>query len=244
VVPSTWLSALFFFFLFVAPATPFLILSKRRRTTIADSAFVEISRVVLASLVFSGLAFLALALVYLVHPNWLPSPRLLVGKDSAEYFRARYGLVLWTIVIGAALACFFAWLWHLVLAATQGGATIRHTSAWTRVLKEDQPEGYTVQVRVRLEDNLVYLGRVLDFSTDLETEGRELVLGPPLLSARASGEPEALPDRYKRVVIPGDTIKVMNIEYRPNAEESAQTGDSPPPPGPNADADAPRPAEA
>ena len=53
-VPTTWLSVLFFF-RFVALGTLFLLLSKRRRKTIADSAFVEISRVVLASLVFTGL---------------------------------------------------------------------------------------------------------------------------------------------------------------------------------------------
>jgi hypothetical protein len=224
VVPSTWLSVLFFF-LFVAPGTLFLILSKRRRTAIADSAFVEISRVVLASLGFSGLAFLVLALVYVVWPRWLPSPRLLVEKDRAAYFQDRYGLVLWSVIIGAALACLFAWLWHLILAKRQGGATIRPVSAWTQVLKEEQPDGYVVFVRVRLDDGVVYLGRVVDFSADLETEGRELVLGQPLLSAKSSAEPKALPVRYKRVVIPGDSIKSMSVEYRPSTSDLEQTGE-------------------
>ena len=226
-VPSSWLSVLFFF-LFVAPGTLFLILSKRRRTAIADSAFVEISRIVLASLAFSGLAFLVLALVYLKRSEWLPSPRQLLGKDSAAYFRDRYGLVLWTIVVGAALACIFAWLWHLFLSARQGGATIRHVSAWTQVLKEDQPDGYMVLVRVRLDDGLIYLGRVLDFSSDLETEGRELVLGQPLSVAKGGAEPTALPDRYKRVVIPGDSIKVLSVEYRPVLESDPGQPAAPP----------------
>ena len=200
-VPSTWLSVLFFF-LFVAPGALFLLLSKRRRTTIADSAFLEISRIVLASLAFSGAAFLVLAVVHQARPDWLPQPRRLLGSSSQEYFRDRYGLVLWTVVLGAALACLFAWAWHRNLAISEGGETIRHISAWTQVLRDEQPEDHFVFVRVRLDDGVIYLGRVVDFSSDMEVEGRELVLGRPLLSAWGTDEPKGLPDRYRRVVIP------------------------------------------
>ena len=68
-VPSTWLSVLFFLLL-VAPGALFLL---QRRTAIADSAFLEISRIVLASLAFSGVAFLVLAVVRQARPDWLPA---------------------------------------------------------------------------------------------------------------------------------------------------------------------------
>jgi hypothetical protein len=215
VVPSTWLSVLFFFLL-VAPGALFLLLSRQRRTTVADSAFLEVSRIVLASLGFSGAAFIVLAVVRLIWPEWLPQPRQLLGKDSAAYFRDRYGLVLWTVVIGAGLACLFAWLWHLLLARRQGGATIRSDSAWATVLGRERPPGEAAYARVRLDDGVVYSGRVVGFSTDFEREDRELALSQPMQFGRdGDAELEPVPPRYKWVVIPGDSIKVMSVEYRP-----------------------------
>ena len=227
-VPSTWLSVLFFFLL-VAPGALFLLLSRQRRTAIADSAFLEISRIVLASLAFSGVAFLVLAVVRQARPDWLPQPRMLLGNASMAYFRDRYGLVLWTLVIGAGLACLFAWAWHRNLAISQGGATIRHDSAWTQVLKRDRPAGQDAYVRVRLDDGFVYSGVVADFSSDLATDGRELVLTQPLQSGRV-GDPELkpVPWRYKWVVIPGDSIKVMSVEFRPIVEQDFQQAATPP----------------
>jgi hypothetical protein len=229
VVPSSWLSVLFFF-LFVAPGALFLLLSRRRRTALPDSAFLEVSRIVLASLAFSGVAFLVLARLHQVRPEWLPAPRELLGKDSTAYFRDRYGLVLWTIVIGAALACLFAWLWHLMLSTNDGGgAPIRHVSTWTQVLKLDRPTGQDAYVRVRTDDGFVYSGVVADFSTDLEAEGRELILTQPLESGQVGDTLDPVPWRYKWVVIPGDSIKVMSVEYRPIVEQ--HPGQTATPPG-------------
>jgi len=47
-----------FFFLFVAPGALFNILSRQRRVPNTESAFLEISRIALASLGFSTAAFL------------------------------------------------------------------------------------------------------------------------------------------------------------------------------------------
>jgi hypothetical protein len=213
VVPSTLLSVPFFF-LFVAPGALFALLSRRRRPAAQDSAFLEVSRIVLASIGFSGAAFLVLAGVRQIHRSWLPEPRGLFGTDSAAYVHERYGLVLWTFAIGAAVACALAWAFDWLLLRRQGGAKIRHVSAWRQVLKLDQPKGTDVFARVRLDDDTVYHGRVLDFSADLETEGRELILGQPMQSARTGKSLQPVPDRYARVVISGDSIKVLSVEYR------------------------------
>jgi hypothetical protein len=213
VVPNTWLSVPFFF-LFVAPGALFNILSRQRRVPNTESAFLEISRIALASLGFSTAAFLVIALVRQERRSWVPEPRQLLGADSAAYFRERYGLVLWTFAIGAGLACLFAWLFHLALFYKQGWQRIRPVSAWQQAMKLDQPEDTDVYARVRLEDGLVYYGRVCDFSADLETEGRELVLTQPMQSGKLGDDLQPVPVQYARVVIPGDSIKVLSVEYQ------------------------------
>lgn len=219
-VPNTLLSVPFFF-LFVAPGALFTLLSKRRRPTAQDSAFLEISRIVLASLAFSGAAFLVLALVRQIHRKWLPEPRGLLGANNAAYFHDRYGLILWTFALGASLACLFAALFDWGLLRLQGGAPIRRRSAWRQALRFDQPDKTDVYARVRLDDDTVYYGLVVDFSAELETDGRELVLGQPMLSGKAGEGLEPVPTRFDRVVIPGDSIKVLSVEYREMASSRA-----------------------
>jgi hypothetical protein len=215
VVPSTWLSVLFFF-LFVAPGALFVLLSKGRRATFEESAFLEISRIVLASLAFSGVAFVVLILVRDVQPDWMPEPRQLVAKGGADYFRDRYALILRTVFIGTALACLVAWATNRFLVSRQGGATIKPISAWTQVLKLQCPAGHDSYVRARLDDGVVYTGLVADFSSDLEVEGRELVLGQPLASKSAADKTLVpVPPQYQRVIIRGDAIEVLSVEYRP-----------------------------
>jgi hypothetical protein len=80
-------------------------------------------------------------------------------------------------VLQGSLALTAAWAWHLFLAWRQGGATIRQVSAWTQVFKRDCPKGHDAYVRVRLEGGIIYSGLVANFSSDLEVDGRELVLG-------------------------------------------------------------------
>jgi hypothetical protein len=71
VVPSSWLSVVLFF-LFIAPGLLLDLLSEQRRAGFSESAFREISRILLASIVFSGFAFSVLAIVREVQPERMP----------------------------------------------------------------------------------------------------------------------------------------------------------------------------
>lgn len=215
-VPSSWLSVVLFF-LFIAPGLLLDLLSEQRRAGFSESAFREISRIVLASLVFSGFAFSVLTIVREVQPEWMPDPRrLLDPKDP--YAKDHYLLILRTLVLQGSLALTAAWAWHLVLAWRQGGATIRQASAWTRVLKRDCPKGHDAYVRVRLEGGTIYSGLVANFSSDLEVDGRELVLAPPIASKTGENQMTAMPGQYQRVLIRGSAIEVMSVEYRPKRQ--------------------------
>jgi Family of unknown function (DUF6338) len=139
-VPGSWLSVLLFFLL-VAPGLLFDLLSERRRAGFSESGFREVSRVVLGSLAFSGVAFALLAIVRAVHPAWMPDPRRLLDPQDS-YAKDQYRLILRTLVLQASLALTGAWAWHIILAKRQGGAIIRPISAWTQVFKRDCPKGH------------------------------------------------------------------------------------------------------
>jgi len=224
-VPGSWPSFLLFFLL-VAPGLLFDLLSERRRAGFSESAFREVSRVVLGSLAFSGFAFVLLAIVRTVHPAWMPDPKRLLDP-RASYAKDHYRLVLRTLVLQESLALTAASAWHIILAKKQSGATIRQVSAWTQVFKRDRPKGHDAYVRVRLEGGVIYSGLVANFRDDLEVDGRELILAPPMASKTGENPMTAVPVQYQRVVIRGSAIEVVSVEYRPKRQRTASV-QSPP----------------
>jgi hypothetical protein len=146
-LPSSWLSLLLFF-LVIAPGLLFDLLSERRRAGLTESAFREISRTILASLVFSGFSVLVLGVVRTIKPSWMPDPRPLF--QHSNYLWTNYRLVVRTLAIEVTIALMAAWLAHLVVSHRQGGASIRQVSAWTHVFKREKPLNHDAYVRVRL----------------------------------------------------------------------------------------------
>jgi hypothetical protein len=213
VVPSTWLSVLFFLLL-IAPGLVFDLLAERRRAGADESAFREASRVALASTAFSGAALAILATVRALQPKWMPDPRRLLG-DSQAYLAEEYRLVLRALLIQVAIALILALVAHAILAKTSG-ASIRQRSAWSLVFHHELPDGTQAHARVRLTDETVYIGRVAHFTANIEHADRELVLAPPLFSKTKDGELKDVPDEWQRIVVPGDQIVVMSVQYRPN----------------------------
>ncbi len=171
-------------------------------------------------MVFSGFAVAVLILLRTVHPACLPDPKRLLEPKGA-YAKDHYRLILRTLVLEASLALAAAWAWHLVLAKRQGGATIRPISAWTQVFKRDCPKGHDAYVRVRLNGGVIYAGLVANFTSDLEVDGRELVLAQPMASRASKDRMAAVPAQYQRAVILGSAIEVMSVEYRPKRQDHA-----------------------
>ncbi len=192
-VPGSWLAALLFLLL-VAPGLLFDLLSQRRRAGSPESTFREVSRVVLSSLAFSGVAFAVLVIVRIVHPAWMPDPRRLL-EPRGSYARDHYQLLFRTLVLEASLALAAVWAWHLILAKRQSGATIRPVSAWTQVFKRDRPKDHDTYARVRLHDGVE--------------------------SSTGDKPTTALPVVYQRVVIRGSAIDVLSVEYRPKRRHNA-----------------------
>jgi hypothetical protein len=212
VAPSTWLSVLLFL-LFVAPGLTFDLLSQRRRAGLSDSAFREISRIVLASLFFSGAALGVLVALYFLGVGWLPAPARLLAADGGNYARANLDLVSYALLVEVGLALALATAFHVILQM-RTSAYIRQTSAWTRVFRRDCPADHDVYVRVKLDDGSIYVGLLANFTADLEVSGRELVLAPPLYTKPKAGQLQLIPENFQRLVIKGDNAVVLSVDYR------------------------------
>jgi hypothetical protein len=219
VVPSTWF-AVVLFVLLVAPGLAFDLWSARRRVGVAESAFREAGRVVLASLVFSTIGLVLVFAVQAWTPRLMPDlPRLASSKD-ASYAVQHHWRVLVAIAIFAIGSFGTAAIVHCRLS--RGKPKLRSVSAWTEIFRNDCPPGHNPQLRVRLTDGTIYFGELSDFTHDLDFGDRELVLGPPLYS-RASGEGKtlkAMDEQWERVVVHGPSIAAVTVRYFPKPPDN------------------------
>lgn len=216
-VPSTWLSIVFFLLL-IAPGLLFDLLAERRRAGAEESAFREASRVALGSMVFSGVALGVLSLVRAARPEWMPDPGRLLA-DQQQYLADEYRLVLRALVIQVLIALLLAWWTHLAIAKVTG-APIRQRSAWAAVFRHDLPAGTQAHARVRLTDGTTYLGHVAHFNADLKRADRELVLAPPLYAATKGNKLGDVPAEWTRVVVSADQIAALSVQYRPKQKKA------------------------
>jgi hypothetical protein len=220
VVPSTWV-ALLLFVLFVMPGLVFDLLSQQRHARAAESTFREISRVVLASVSFSGITLAVLIGARILVPAgspWPPEPGRLLQGDG-QYIAANYVSLFWTLACGTVFSVFLAYGAHLILARRGGGTTIAQGSGWTQAFKDDCPPGKEPRVVVRLDDDSVYAGAINEFSADIEMADREITLRKPNLKVKRPHETAFtdVPSHYERIVLPASKIQAITVSFWPKS---------------------------
>jgi len=220
VVPTTWL-AVVLFVVVVAPGLWFDLLSEKRRAGFQESGFREASRVVLASVGFAGVAVGILAVIRTLVPAWMPDPGQMF-RDRSGYDSAHYRLLARGLLIEVGIAFALVWLFHCLLTARSGGTSIRPISAWSRAMRHEVPAGTEPAVWVRMTDGQEWMGLVHDFSADLETSGRELVLAQPLFSNPGAGF-SAVKQGWQRVVLDGGSVQALSVQYWNKTANEAET---------------------
>ena len=103
-----------------------------------------------------------------------------------------------------------SWLTFAVVYRGDKGKITRQ-STWTKAFRVDAPVGSYPLVRVRLQSGTSWVGRVADFSADLELADRELVLSPPL-AIRVNGDTRRI-EGSGRVILRGDQIESIAVRY-------------------------------
>lgn len=215
-MPTTWLSVLLFI-VAIAPGLLFDLGSTSRLVRAKESAFHEIARITLASLVFSGTA---MAFAVLAHRRW---PQTFLNLDQA--IRGGWGYIRehqapaaasLTLVVGVSLTA--AWAVNLIWTVRVHGwgkPWMRSKSAWSVVFKPRGVErGTWVLATAALSDGSVVRGRVTEFSADLEHEDRELVLAPPITIRPTGGDPKERTE-LAAVVVGAGQVTRLQVEYRP-----------------------------
>jgi hypothetical protein len=224
VVPDTT-AALASFMLLVAPGIAFELLWEQKRPSQVDSTFREISRVVLASVCFSGLSLVLLSVVRIIKPKWMPDPGAWI-RSSAAYVADHYRLVGRAVVVELVLALTFAAIASMWFSR-RGSGKINPVSVWFQVFRTKAPAGKLPYVRVLTKQNSVYGGVVSDYRTELQLEDRELVLSPPLSFRKTpTDDVEDIPKAWERVVLTGSQIQVMWVSYIPEAKAVPRAADS------------------
>lgn len=223
-MPTTWLSVLLFM-VAIAPGLLFDLGSTKRRVRAKESAFHEIARITLGSLVFSGLA---VGLAVLAHRWW---PETFLNLDQAirggwAYVKDHQVPAAASLVLVVSLSLTAAWVVNLVWAVCVLGwknPGMRSTSAWSVVFKPGVFErGTWVLATATLSDGSVVRGRVADFSADLEQEDRELVLEPPIATRVSGGKAKERPE-LDAVIVSGGQVTKLLVEYRAPDQPAAKS---------------------
>lgn len=205
-------SALVSFLLLLAPGIVWNQRRARFAPAVKETTLVEVSSVVLASLVAT-----VSASVFLLWPVWLPLLRRLNGPGRGELTDPVAMLPFaGGVVVTSASACALAygvarWRWR-------GRSPIRTGRVWNQVFVTHRPLGSGAPfLLVELIDGTIWRGQLGSFDTDPEDADRGLSLAPPLArkrSGEATFERRGNGDRY--VILTESQIKSIQVTYPPD----------------------------
>lgn len=217
------------FLLFVVPGTCYELLRGRTRLPREESAFQQISRVLLFSSVISAVVVLTLAGIAEGAPGLLLSASKLLSGGTG-YVAANTNQMGWTIALFLILSLLYAIIAN-DLRTSDGAATIHQADTWhamALVLPSLHLDGpHLVTVSVRLKSGRDVVGRWLGSSTEFDPSKRELTLQTPL-ATRESGEEEetSFDEGWAVMTIVGSEIESIAFAYSPmeSAEKHERNG--------------------
>ncbi|MGW6930766.1 DUF6338 family protein [Lentzea sp. NPDC054927] len=217
------------FLLFVVPGTCYELLRGRTMLPREESAFQQISRVLLFGSVISALVGLTLAGIGVGAPgSLLNASKLLSGGTG--YVAANTSQAGWTIALFLILSLLYAVITN-DLRTSDGAPAIHQADAWHSMahvlpaLYLDGPHQVTVSVRLKCGRDVV--GRWLGSSTELDPSKRELTLQAPLVTRESGDEEEkSFDEDWAVMTIVGSEIESIAFAYSPKegAEKQLRNG--------------------
>lgn len=210
-MPASWLSVVLFIGL-VAPGFYYEIQRSKRLARADESAFQELSRTLLSSVLFAfPAALVSVGAWWLVTGFALPDFAALINRD-ADYLGAHAGSAMFAIAIYLATSLGLVWLWHWTITLDGSRRLTSNQSIWSQTLELDTPKNLVAGAHITLQSGAVWFGRVGRFSANHELVDRELVLHEPIMFA-SSGSVQLSPRPLSSVVIKGSEVSSMAIQY-------------------------------
>jgi len=208
VVPAT-ATAVVVFVLLVTPGIVFELLWQRTRPRREESTFVEIGRVLLTGVVFSGLAT---AVVGVLSAFGAAASIVALVSDGPAYVTDNPGLVLGSLVTVVLLAICGAVATHDLLTPTM--RRIAQETVWHTAFNRMAEPGVRVFLSVQLKDGTTITGYTAGYSTEPDPAKRDLLLTAPL-AIRHAGEPTAteLAESWQSLVVSGGDVRTIAAAY-------------------------------
>lgn len=205
------IAALVSFLLLLAPGTVWQLQQARHEPSVKETTLVEVSRVVIASLVATGLA--ALLLLPWV---WLPLYRSAESAGSSAFDTPTAAVpYIGGVAATSLLACGLA----MVLSAVKwpSRSPINRGRQWNHAFVTMLPQGAKPPyLTVELLDHTVWKGQLVSFDTDPEDDQRGLTLGSPLRRKRPGApdfENKDTHGMWALVILPEPQIKSIQVRY-------------------------------
>jgi hypothetical protein len=214
-IPST-LGAVVGFLLLLAPGISWELQSIKHEPTVKQSALVELSRIVLASLLAT-----ATSAILLLQSVWMPlyksTLRSPTDPFSSPHLVVSYGV---SVILTSALACLLTLIVAMLRWPKKG--PIRGIRVWHRVFVASRPPETDIPyLTIELLDGTIWKGRLRSFDSDPEDSQRALALGQPLRRKRPNQEFEIISQACGFVVLAESQIKSIQVAYPRSKEDIA-----------------------
>jgi hypothetical protein len=210
--PSTAF-ALVVFLLVVTPGTAFELLWQRTRPRRDETAFVEVSRVLLTGVSFSGAALATVLALDAVTPGDLAVDASAALTEGDRYVRSRPAVVLRTLAAVPVLALLYAVVVHDLLTPA-GARRIVTETGWHTAFNRLAGTRSKAFLSVEMTDGATVTGYSAGYSTDPDPAKRDLLLRAPLTirpPGADTGVPVSAP--WQIMVIPGAEIRTVAVAY-------------------------------
>jgi hypothetical protein len=211
-IPQT-VGALLAFLGLVTPGLVYRLVLERRRPSHSDSTFVEVSRIVITSLVFSGFAFAILWLLESNSPLPLPNAATWLARGTS-YAATNLGSVFIgvaaQVVIASLLAAITGWL-----ITRQSPSRFRDETVYGAVFRHYAPEGSTAWVHVCLDNDVEFWGYERAHDDRDQAKARTLILAGDTIMRKLPGENQRtrIGDDWDVVILEADHIRYMRVIY-------------------------------
>lgn len=211
-LPST-AASLFAFILFVAPGFVYQARREKLIPRAEETAFREITGVVLASLACSGAALVLLAVVRAIHGSLMPEPHDWL-MDSHAYLRDNWALVARFFVLQVGIGGVIAYVAGSLARPEDATGDISPRTAWWAAFRGTEPDK-AKYASVRLHGGARYFGIVEGFTPSVcAPDERELALKHPGLSyAAPDAENGVLLESQERAILNGANIESLTVKH-------------------------------
>ena len=198
--------------MFVVPGTYYELRRNKTLFPVEESAFLQISRILLSGAVLTAVSSVLLFLVYQVSPGSLLNAADLL-RSGVDYVASHVGLVGKTLVCQLAASALLSAIASDTLTKANAGHIRRGTALYGVTEIEKEPTEVTF-LSVKLTSGVELLGYHYGITTDSDPAKQELVLQRPLYVVHpGSSELQPFDGSWRRIVIIGSQIQYVTVKY-------------------------------